>query len=67
MVEFKKIAPNGRIQATSHQALTISMTNFNPVKVFSQEGHGATLKVARDLKAPSKKPHLHWIFENGFI
>jgi hypothetical protein len=23
--------------------------------------------VARDLKAPSKKPPLHWVFETGFI
>jgi hypothetical protein len=66
-MEFKKIAPNGRIQATIRQVLTISMANFRPVKVLSQERPGTTLTMARDLKAPSKKPPLHWVFEIGFI
>jgi hypothetical protein len=67
VVEFNKIAPNGHIQATTHQALTISTTNFRHVRVLSQERHGVILKVTKDLKAPSKKPPLYWIFENGFI
>jgi len=66
-MEFKKIAPNGCIQATTHQAFTISTANFRPVRVLSQEGPGMTLKVAKDLKAPSKKPPLHWVFETRFI
>jgi hypothetical protein len=55
MIEFKKITPNDRIQATTHQALTISTANYRPVRVFSQDKPGTILKVARDMPAPGKK------------
>jgi hypothetical protein len=43
------------------------MANYRPVRVLSQERSRTTLKVARDLPAPSKKPSFYWIFETGFI
>jgi hypothetical protein len=62
MLEFQKITPGGRIQATTNQAIKISTVNHHPVKVLSQERLGATLKVAREPPAPSKAPLLYWIF-----
>jgi hypothetical protein len=67
VIEFKKITLNGRIQATTQQALTISTANFRTVRVLSQEKPGATFKVARDTPAPGKKPPMYRIFETGFI
>jgi hypothetical protein len=67
VIEFKKIAPNGRIQATIHQVFTLSTANYRPVRVLSQERSRTTLKVARDPSAPGKKPSFYWIFETGFI
>jgi len=67
VIEFKNITTNGRIQATTQQALTISTTNYHTVRVLSQKKPGATLKVAKDPPAPGKKPPLYWIFETGFI
>jgi hypothetical protein len=49
------------------QALTISTRNYCTIRVLSQEKPNATLKVARDPLAPSKKAPLYWIFETGFI
>jgi hypothetical protein len=66
-IEFKKVTPNGRLQVTTHQPLTISTTNYCPVRVLSQENLGSTFKMARDLPVPGKKPHLYWIHETGFI
>jgi len=66
-IEFKKVTPSGRLQTTMHQPLTISTTNYRPVRVLSQEYPGSTLKVARDPPVPGKKPHLYWIHETGFI
>jgi len=67
VIEFKKTTLDGRIKATAQQAITISTGNYRTVRVLSQEKPGATLKVARDPPAPSKKPPLYWIFETGFI
>ncbi len=35
--------------------------------MLAQKRPGAALKVARDLAASSKLPHIHWIFESGFV
>jgi hypothetical protein len=35
--------------------------------VLAQNGYGATLKPAKDLLLPGKKPSIYWIFETGFI
>jgi len=66
-IEFKKVMPSGRLQVTTHQPLTISMTNYRSIRVLSQENPGSTLRVARDPPVPGKKPHLYWIHETGFI
>jgi hypothetical protein len=67
VIEFKRIALDGRIQITTQQALPISTANYRTVKVLSQEKLGTTLKVAKDPSAPGKKTPLYWIFETGFI
>jgi len=67
VIEYKRIAPNGRIQATTHQVILLSTANYRPVRVLSQERSGATYKVAKDPLAPGKKPLLFWIFEIGFV
>ncbi len=66
-IEFKKVTPNDRLQVATHQPLTISTTNYCPVKFLSQENPGSTFRVARDPPVPGKKPHLYWIHEMGFI
>ncbi len=67
VIEFKKTTFNGRIQAATQQALTISTANYRVIRILSQEKPGATLKVARELPTPSKKPPLYWIFETWSI
>jgi hypothetical protein len=59
VIEFKKVTINGRIQATTQQALMISTTNYRTIIILSQEKLGATLKIARDPLAPGKKPPLY--------
>jgi len=65
--EFKKSSNAGRIQATSSHNITIPLEGYTPVRVLVQDGHGATLRLAKDVPSPSKKPPIYWIFESGFI
>jgi hypothetical protein len=65
--ELKKISSAGRIQATSPHDVTISFEGYKPVRVLTQEGYGATLKLAKDVPPPGKKSPIYWIFESGFI
>jgi hypothetical protein len=67
VIEYKRIAPNGRIQATTHQVISISMENYCPIRVLSPKRFGTILKVVRDSSTPGKKPPLYWIFETGFF
>ncbi len=67
VIKFKKTSTSGHIQATSHQAFTLSTDNYHPVRVLSQERPGTTLKVAKEPPASGKKPLLYWVFEIGFI
>ncbi|CAM6056560.1 unnamed protein product [Sphagnum tenellum] len=67
MLEFQKITPGGRIQATTNQAIKISTVKHRLVRVLSQERPGVTLKVAREPPAQGKAPFLYWIFDEGFI
>jgi len=67
VIKFKKTSTSGHIQATSHQAFTLSTHNYHPVRVLSQERPGTTLKVVREPPASGKKPSLYWVFEIGFI
>jgi hypothetical protein len=66
-IEFKKITPNGHIQTTTQQALTLSTKNYRPIRILSQEKPGSTLRVARDPPTLGKKLQTYWIFETGFI
>jgi len=67
VIEFKKTSTSGHIQATSHQALTLSTINYHLVRVFSQERPKTTLKMAREPLPLGKKPSLYWVFETRFI
>jgi hypothetical protein len=35
--------------------------------VLAQESHSATLRIAKELQIPGKKPPILWILEAGFI
>jgi hypothetical protein len=65
--EFKKSSGAGQIQATSSHSTIIPLEGYMPVRVLAQEGHGATLKLAKDVLPPGKNPPIYWIFEFGFI
>ncbi len=67
VLEFQRITHEGRVQATTNQATRILTTKLRPVRVFSQERPGATLKIAREPPAQGKAPLLYWIFDEGFI
>jgi hypothetical protein len=67
VIEFKKMAPNGRIQASTNQTITIATDDLLPVRILSQESSGAAFKIANELKTASKKTPIFWIFESGFI
>ncbi len=57
--EFRRSSPASRIQATNTQNIIIPLKGYTPVRVLAQEGHGATLRLAKDLLPPGKKtPHL---------
>jgi hypothetical protein len=67
VIEFKKTAPNGRIQASTNQAITIATDSFLQVRILSQESSKSGLRKAKELETPSKKTPIFWIFETGFI
>jgi hypothetical protein len=65
--EFRRSSSAGRVQATSSHCTTIPFEGYEPVRVLAQDGHGTTLRLAKDLLPPGKKPPIYWIFESGFI
>jgi hypothetical protein len=65
--EYKRTSPAGRIQPTSAQEITVPLAGYEPIRVLAQENHGSTLKIAKDLPKPGKKPLILWIFEEGFV
>jgi hypothetical protein len=65
--EFRKSSSVGRVQGTSSHCTIIPFEGYEPVKVLAQDGHGTTLRLAKDLLPPGKKPPIYWIFESGFI
>jgi hypothetical protein len=65
--EFKKSSSTSQSQATSSQSTIIPLEGYTPVMVLTQDGHGATLRLAKDVLPPGKKPPIYWIFESGFI
>jgi hypothetical protein len=65
--EFRRLSNAGRVQATSSHCTIIPLEGYKPVRVLAQDGHGTTLRLAKDLPPPGKKPPIYWIFETGFI
>ncbi len=65
--EYRKTSLAGHIQPSSSQSVIIPLAGYEPVRVLVQEYHGATLRLAKDLPTPGKKPPIYWIFETGFI
>jgi hypothetical protein len=59
VLEFQKITPGCRIQATTNQTIKISTLKHRLIRVVSQEKPGATLKVAREPPAQGKAPILY--------
>jgi len=53
--------------ATGAQTITIPLEDYLRIKVLAQEGHGTTLRVAKDPLTPSKQTPHYWIFETSFI
>jgi hypothetical protein len=65
-IEFQRVTPTGLIRATNSQVITLSPEGYHPIKILSQERHGAPIKIAREFQSLTKPPLL-WIFEFGFI
>jgi hypothetical protein len=55
VIEFQKKTTNGHIQASTNQTITITTGSFLQVKILSQESSRASLRIAKELKTPSKK------------
>jgi len=47
--EFRKSSSAGRVQATSSHCTTIPFEGYELVRVLAQDGHGTTLRLAKDL------------------
>jgi hypothetical protein len=67
VIEFKRISPEGRIQASTNQVISIATNSFLLVRILSQESAKVSFRVAKELKTPNKKTPIFWIFETGFI
>jgi len=65
-IEFQRVTPTGLIKAANSQVITLSPKGYHPIRVLSQERHGALFRIARELPSLTKPPHL-WIFVSGFI
>jgi hypothetical protein len=55
--EFKKISNAGRIQATSSHNVIIPFEGYKPVRVLTQEAHGAMLRLAKTGQGSMSQPH----------
>jgi hypothetical protein len=64
--KFQKVTPTSFIKVTKPQVINLSLEGYHRIRVFSQERHGASLRIARELPSLTKPPLL-WIFEFGFI
>jgi hypothetical protein len=67
VIEFKRMTPEGCIQASTNQIITIATSSYLPVRILSQASAKASLRVAKELKTPNKKTPIFWIFKTGFI
>ncbi len=57
--EFKRSSNAGRIQATSSHDVIIPLEGYKPVRVLVQEDHDATLRLAKDVPPPGKRPPIY--------
>jgi hypothetical protein len=58
VVEFQRVTPIGLIRASNSQVITLSPEGYHPIRVLSQEKHGALFRVARELPSLTKPPLL---------
>jgi len=65
--EFRRISHTGRNQATGSHTITIPLEGYELVKVLAQDNHRTTLRLAKDLPLPGKKPFFYLILGSGFI
>jgi hypothetical protein len=54
-LEFRRTSVSGQLLATSYHIHSLLHHNLSSVRVFSQEKHGASLKVARDPPSVNQK------------
>jgi len=55
-VEFQKVTLTGLIRALNSQVITLSPEGYHPIRVLSQERHGAPFRVARELPSLTMLP-----------
>jgi hypothetical protein len=53
-VEFQKVTPTSLIRAANSQVITLSLEGYHLIKVFSQERHEASLRIAKELPSLTK-------------
>lgn len=66
-LEFRRTTPDGRLQATTNQPITMATKDYLPTRVLYQERPGSALKIARDPPNPSKKRRLYWMHDTRCI
>jgi hypothetical protein len=65
-VEFQRVTPIGLIGVANSQVITLSPEGYHPIKVLTQERHGAPLRVVRELPSLTKPPLLWKHFDNQY-
>jgi hypothetical protein len=56
-IEFQRVTPTGLIRAANSQVITFSPEGYHPIRVLSQEKHGALFRVAGELPSLTKPPY----------
>jgi hypothetical protein len=56
-VEFQRVTPTSFIRAANSQVITLSFKGYHPIRVLSQEKHGALFKVPKELPSLTKPPY----------
>jgi hypothetical protein len=56
-IEFQKVTPTSLIRVANSQVITLSPKGYHPIRVLSQERHGAPFRVARELHHSPSPPH----------
>jgi len=54
--EYRRTSSTGRIHPSSSQNVIIPLAGYEPIRVLAQESHRATLRIAKELQIPGKKP-----------